>query len=345
MPVASSSRRKANTRRMNSSDIEEDTFTQPQADDDVESDHDRPRQSKRPKKEVKNETKAARKQRAVPTKADANDEEEDSNEDERIDVDDFPDQPLRKDQMTMLNNIAKDWLKMEQTIGQHWGALRDVGSAIAETADGDEENDNLDELEQVARDIIDIGAEMKSHARVLEGLQQKILQGDEVTKAGDVYISGVKESKKEYAKKTTRQKYAKDENYKDFKSAIYEVQHPATAMPPITDFIPKEDGDDSDDDDDLEVGGVTQNYNCPITLTLLVNPLTSSICGHSFSGDAIKHSFPRPGMAIKCPASGCNKSFKLSDCKPDANLEKKVKAFKRRADRAAEDSDAEEVIE
>jgi hypothetical protein len=37
-----------------------------------------------------------------------------------------------------------------------------------------------------------------------------------------------------------------------------------------------EDGDEShDDDDDIEMGGVTQNYNCPITLTPLLNPLTS----------------------------------------------------------------------
>lgn len=36
-----------------------------------------------------------------------------------------------------------------------------------------------------------------------------------------------------------------------------------------------EEGDDSDDDDDVQVGGVTQDYRCPLTLTLLVDPLTS----------------------------------------------------------------------
>lgn len=38
-----------------------------------------------------------------------------------------------------------------------------------------------------------------------------------------------------------------------------------------------EDGDASDDEDDLEVGGVTQDYRCPITLTTLVNPMTSYV--------------------------------------------------------------------
>lgn len=37
-----------------------------------------------------------------------------------------------------------------------------------------------------------------------------------------------------------------------------------------------EDGDASDDEDDLEVGGITQDYKCPLTLIPFVNPLTSS---------------------------------------------------------------------
>ena len=37
-----------------------------------------------------------------------------------------------------------------------------------------------------------------------------------------------------------------------------------------------EDGDESDDED-IEVGGVTQDYKCPLTLTTLVDPLTSYV--------------------------------------------------------------------
>jgi hypothetical protein len=39
--------------------------------------------------------------------------------------------------------------------------------------------------------------------------------------------------------------------------------------------MPAEDGDESDDEDDVQVGGITQDYKCPITLTTLVNPMTS----------------------------------------------------------------------
>jgi hypothetical protein len=37
-----------------------------------------------------------------------------------------------------------------------------------------------------------------------------------------------------------------------------------------------EDGDESDDDD-VQVGGVTQDYKCPISLTPLVDPVTSYV--------------------------------------------------------------------
>lgn len=36
-----------------------------------------------------------------------------------------------------------------------------------------------------------------------------------------------------------------------------------------------EEGDESDDDDEILVGGRVQDYKCPITLTILVDPVTS----------------------------------------------------------------------
>jgi len=73
------------------------------------------------------------------------------------------------------------------------------------------------------------------------------------------YQVGVEKRMKEYVKKTTRQKYAKNDQYAAFKQGIYvrvfsgyqntslltsllapqEVNHPDEAMPPITEFIPR----------------------------------------------------------------------------------------------------------
>ncbi|TFY74139.1 hypothetical protein EWM64_g9873, partial [Hericium alpestre] len=107
-----------------------------------------------------------------------------------------------------------------------------------------------------------------------------------------------------------------------------------------------EDGDVSDDDDDIEVGGVILDLKCPISLTMLDKPVTCTICKHSFSGDAIIQMLgPNRTTKKMCPAAGCNKMISLNDCKPDKELERKVKAAQRRAARRAEDSDAEDIVE
>jgi E3 SUMO-protein ligase NSE2 len=38
-----------------------------------------------------------------------------------------------------------------------------------------------------------------------------------------------------------------------------------------------EEGDPEEEEDEVEVGGVTQNFNCPLTLTSLENPLSSCV--------------------------------------------------------------------
>jgi len=164
----------------------------------------------------------------------------------------------------------------------------------------------------------------------------------------DQYEKGVKKRLGEYRAQTTRQKYAKKPTYQTFREAIHEAQHPGEFIPPITEFIPKEDGDASDDDDELEVGGVTQDYKCPISLTILINPLTSKVCGHSFSAGAIRDFLGNNRTRKqKCPASGCTRQICLEDLEPDKVLEKRVKAAERRLQRQERDegSDGGEVVE
>lgn len=154
-------------------------------------------------------------------------------------------------------------------------------------------------------------------------IPRNLVHDSEQVEVVDSYTKAAKANVASYKKKTTRQKYAKTEAYVAFRSAIWvralpavifffpetrlfvqESQHPGTPMPPITEQIPRgayasrraqmtkpseeiyivpEQGDNSDEDDDLEIGGVTQNYLCPITLTLLVDPYTSYVHAPCFS--------------------------------------------------------------
>ncbi|KDR82732.1 hypothetical protein GALMADRAFT_88325 [Galerina marginata CBS 339.88] len=340
MPVATSSRRKP-LRRQNSEDIEDVRNTQANGNDDEVSDEDRPRVSRKVKKEKKG------KQRPEPEDDDddvAAAEDEDPDEDDRIDVANFPDQPLQRSDLHKLKGIAEDWRNMQTQIGQRWDIYKDVAGAMAEAGEEDiKTSKDLRELDRAMKEFLDIDAEMTAHAGSLDALYQQIARNEQIVDAATRYEDSLQERQEEYLGKTTRQKYARNPKYIDFHSNIWDVHHPTEPMPPLTDFIDREDGDDDDDDDDLEMGGATQNYDCPITLTLLVNPVTSKVCKHSFSADAIKEHC-RNGLA-KCPAAGCNKSFRASDCVPDAALAKKVKVYARRMAAAAEDSDAEEVVD
>jgi len=69
------------------------------------------------------------------------------------------------------------------------------------------------------------------------------------------------------------------------------------------------------------------------------------VCQHSFSGDALRAYFDGTRGQKNCPASGCRKMFRLSDCQPDQELAKRVKIWARRKQRDEEHSDAEEVVE
>ncbi|KIL67837.1 hypothetical protein M378DRAFT_122007 [Amanita muscaria Koide BX008] len=274
------------------------------------------------------------------------DDESDDNNSAKIDVTNFKNQPLSRTEMPKVKGLASDWDSLDKKIQQSWAGVRQVSVAMAESTEDEQGHKALEELDLTMRELIDISSEMNAHEQSLDEIYQKIAQGEQISDAVDRYQGMVQGKAREYTQKTSRQKYAKNEQYARFKENIYEVLHPDQAMPPITELIPREDGDDSEDEDDLEVGGATQVYKCPLTLTALVDPLTSTACGHSFSADAIRAYF-KGSRAKKCPASGCHQAFQLTDCKPDKELARKVKIWVRRKQRHEEDihDDAEEVIE
>jgi len=344
MPTATFSRRNV-SRRQASSDIEQDQPTQKRGREvvDDEDDEEPPRLRVNG---VKKEKKATSSRQV--TRQSQRDENQDDGEDDddRIDVDNFHDQALGRVDLPKLLGLSKEWQQMEKQVQQNWNDIVDVAASVADAAEGADADAGLAELDSTIKELIDIGVEMKAHEDSIDDIYQKLGRGDSIVNSIDRYHKGVKTRMNEYAKKTTRQKYAKSEAYTRFKHGIFEVQNPDTAIPPISEFIPREDGDDSDDEDELEMGGVTQSYTCPITLTPLVDPMTSQVCGHSFSEEAIRQTFRgSPSVPKKCPASGCNKSFKLTDLRRDTALAKKVRNWNRRNQRAADRDDAEEIVE
>lgn len=108
-------------------------------------------------------------------------------------------------------------------------------------------------------------------------------------------------------------------------------------MPPLTDLIPPEgDEEGAASDDDIIVGGVTQDFKCPLTATLLVDPVRNKLCKHAYSREAILqhvHGERRHRREATCPAAACSAVVlerKLQDA-PD--LARRVQRYVRQLER------------
>ncbi|KAH9002686.1 hypothetical protein EDB86DRAFT_197703 [Lactarius hatsudake] len=325
---------------------EDDDATQNQEVDAVDADEDEDLQPRRPRR---TQSRVARGAAPRETPIPERDEPDDAQDVAAVfDEDAFGNKPLNRNDGQRLHGMAADWNMIRKHLKESaFSLLTEVSTAVAEYADEDNSEKELDRLDGLMRELIDIDTEIRSHERTLNDLHQQVVTGEEISDVLERYQVQVQEKLDAHNTKTSRQKYAKSEAYAAFRQSIYEVQHPNEAMPPVVEFLPREEGDHSDDDeDDIQVGGVLQDINCPITLIPLVDPQTSSICQHSFSAQAIRQMLgPNRFTKKKCPASGCNQMICLNDLETNKELERKVKAYQRRAQRREEDQDAEEIVE
>ncbi|KAL5524593.1 hypothetical protein ACEPAF_9733 [Sanghuangporus sanghuang] len=263
-----------------------------------------------------------------------------------IDIQNFQDKPLSKTDARKISALAADWEQIKRNLRTAtFPQAEQVAVAMAEAGeskDGEEALQDLEETDLLMRELLDVQAELSAHADTLAGIANDVIRGEEIDNVLKRYTIGVDDRLESWQIKTTRQKYGKDEDYKKFKSSIYEVQHPDQGMPPLTSLITAEEGDDSDDEE-IAVGGVSQVYTCPLTLTILVKPVTSEICKHTFSQASIEEYLNHNrSLRKKCPAAGCSKLVCLSDFRPNPELERKVQAHVRREQRRQAEADSED---
>ncbi|KAF9649385.1 hypothetical protein BDM02DRAFT_1844775 [Thelephora ganbajun] len=336
--TASSSRR---IRRQPSEDISDVPATQRSKVEDVEMDsgddvarHRGSRKGKRGKKKAA--APADRDEAMIDVDLDTGDVP-----DEPFDREALLNQPLSQKQLAKLHSFTSDaTVSLDVYKADVMEMTKRLAGNIAEFMSNNQDK-TLGELDSMMRTLMDVEQYHFIQRDTVSSLHERLTKGEKIENVVIRFEEGVKEKKEEYRTKTSRQKYLKDEDYKEFKEAIFQADHKDEAMPPMTTFIEKEPGDVSDDDD-IEIGGVTQDYKCPITLTQLQNPLTSKICNHSFSGAAIREFLSR-GVK-RCPATGCNERLTLADLKEDKSLERKVKEHARRAAMRAEDEDVDTEI-
>jgi len=136
MPTATFSRRNV-SRRQASSDIEEDHPTQRRDRETVDDDE----QPRRRVNGIKKEKKATSSRQVAKQPEDAGNtggDDEGKDDNDRIDVDNFHNQPLGRADLPKLQGISKDWQQMGKQVQQNWNVIAEVATSIADTAEGDD---------------------------------------------------------------------------------------------------------------------------------------------------------------------------------------------------------------
>jgi len=270
-PIASSSRR---TRRQPTEEISEDPVTQRRKVEDVEMDSgdEAPRHRSSRKGKKKAVAPADRDKTMIDVDLDTGDVP-----DLPFDREALLNQPLSQKQLSKLHLLASDTTVPIEAYKQD--AMEMIRRLAGHTAEFMRTNQAkiLEELDLMTRTLIDVEQCHYMQRDVVSSFHEKLSKGEEIGHVVTQFEGGIKEKRGRYKNKTSRQKYLKNEDYKEFKEAIFQVDHKNEAMPPMTTFIEKESGDESDDDDEIEVGGVTQDYRCPLTLTPLEDPMTSYV--------------------------------------------------------------------
>ncbi len=135
MPGRTSTRRNP---KQNSEEIEDARLTQANSHQDDVSDDDQPRPVR-----VKQGKRNKGKQRATEPEIDdaegdgGADTDDDSDEGDCIDVENFVDQPLRREHLSRLKGISQDWESMRKQISQRCDIYKEVAAAMAEGGEAD----------------------------------------------------------------------------------------------------------------------------------------------------------------------------------------------------------------
>ncbi|KGB74873.2 hypothetical protein CNBG_0711 [Cryptococcus deuterogattii R265] len=258
---------------------------------------------------------------------------EDEDEEEDIEgwtEDTFVDKPVNGSQstITMLRTLKS---KLEEVINRLEEAIEEIKDTAFAVEEANPNDESLKNVEGSLFKAFDQRQVLQIKIRCLEQLEARLKDGEEYTNVNDAFNHLSEPAIKEYLAKSQRAKLRKFKEYIEFRSNLWSINHD-DACPPVSNFLEK-DINDEESDDEIDVGGQTQTYRCPITLTLYQNPMTCTKCSHTYSKAAIYDlidSAKKQRRSAKCPVTGCSVTIEKSDLKPNPSMQKRANEFARR---------------
>jgi len=191
-----------------------------------------------------------------------------------------------------------------------------------------------------------------------------------IPSTNEAFMRKLEDAKTHYQNFSHRQRYADDNDYKNFKQVVHEAAHPdGEPLPHHTTWFAEPGAapapgmtgpgaNDSDSDDDIQIQRATTSTKCPLTLREFEEPLTSHKCQHSFEAsailDMISHSNERLGgqtgrggqmvggeKAVRCPVPSCAEMLTKNDLRKDVATIRRIKRLQNAKRLEDEDEDGE----
>ncbi|KAI4197500.1 MAG: hypothetical protein LQ350_005877 [Teloschistes chrysophthalmus] len=199
----------------------------------------------------------------------------------------------------------------------------------------------------------------------------------------DVFKSKLSAAEATYTSLSLQDRYASHNDYIGFRKIVHDAQHPDddTPLPHPSTWFPSSSNPssnpnhnknlsrtasanangapDSDSDPEIQIAREKRSIRCPLTLLPMTDPLTSTLCPHSFEKSAIlgmleastlRHN-PTPGArgggekALKCPE--CSILLTASTLKKDPVLIRKIRRLEeqeRREEESDDDDDEGDIV-
>ncbi|CAG8442632.1 8948_t:CDS:2 [Scutellospora calospora] len=191
-----------------------------------------------------------------------------------------------------------------------------------------EEQEELNQLDLIARDYVDFENQLNFQRSALNNLKIRSDAGHKfASELVEYYEAQLDDDLRKYESKSENEKYFQNENYIEFRQKIWDVNHPDETMPPL----------DKEADDEIVMGRQKESLYCPITTLLLEEPVTSNVCKHTFSKDAIMQLIRRNMNTVPCPMTGCDKHIMEHNLQPNKRIERKVQQYKSQSEDLMDD--------
>jgi rRNA maturation protein Nop10 len=192
------------------------------------------------------------------------------------------------------------------------GALTEMG-VVFEEIEG-EGSEQVKWCEERLQECLGLEENVTDHIAALEELKRHIIARSRTADDDgngalvETFSNKVNELGKKHSEAGPK-RFSTHPKYKSYKQKVWHVHHPNEALP----------GDDSDF---VVTTTQEQNLKCPITRTLLQQPVTNKSCGHHYSKAPILEMLKSQKKGgLTCPVTGCSAKVNQKSLEDDKDLE------------------------